>query len=34
MPLMESHVFLTELGRMYERKRENGSVWVTMKRIR
>ena len=32
MVLLENDQFLTELTKMYERNRESGSVWVTMKR--
>ena len=32
MVLLENDRFLTELTKMYERNRESGSVWVTIKR--
>lgn len=31
MVQLEENRFLTELGRMYERHKSSGSVWVTMK---
>eukprot|EP01018_Ginkgo_biloba_P015478 Gb_20640 [translate_table: standard] len=32
MVLLDSDPFLTELTKMYERNRDKGSVWVTLKR--
>uniref|UniRef100_A0A915IWK5 Signal recognition particle 14 kDa protein n=1 Tax=Romanomermis culicivorax TaxID=13658 RepID=A0A915IWK5_ROMCU len=32
--LLENDQFLTELGRMFQRGRNSGSVWITMKRGR